>query len=539
MRMNLFTLAIGMAGMFLSCGGQGGDVDADTDSDSGADSDTDTATNSDTDTATNSDTDTATNSNTDTATNSNTDTATNSDTDTDGDESCEAAVLRRESYGCEFLAADLPNDATAVDNVFAFAFVNPSVGRTSTVSVTYPTGEVETVEVLAAGMAIHELPVPRTTMISGSGVTRRAFRITSTNPVGAFMFSPWQRWDETAEAIVGSSDASVLLPTAVLGREYFAMMWSDPGEYSGPPYVTVVAAVDGTRVTVTPTATIMMQAAPYVVLAGSETTFMLNAGDVLNLQSFGASDLTGTRIVSEPAVAVFSGNACARVPDEGRFCDHLETQLPPIEAWGDVHVVSKFVERGGESDYFRILALADGTGLTFDPPRTGVPILDRGEFYEMESRESFVVTSEQPVLVGQFMASQSMTSDSGPFGTSEFCPEEIGGSCWGDPSLALVPPVAQMRRDYVYPVPDTYAYNFVNLAFRAGTAVSLDGTTLDLSAALAVGFSEWMTIALPAEHGRRVLVGDGPLSVGIHGFDHNISYACEAGMNVLDLTASD
>lgn len=457
---------------------------------------------------------------------------------------CEVIGTKRGYVGCDYWAADLPNDASATDNIFAFAFSNVSPTAEAAVTVTYPWGTVEHVTVPAGDLATHKLPVPRwLSQITAAGIGRFGFRIESDKPIAAWMFNPLERYDADAESTVATNDASILIPAPSLGTSYVAVTWSDPGEFSGPPYVTVIATRDGTKVTVTPTETIPIAQSPYLLVKGAAATVTLNAYETLNLEPPALpkvrTDMTGTRIEADTnAVAVFSGNRCARVPDIGRFCDHIETQLPPLEAWGDSFVVAKFTDRGGEFDYFRVVAQEDGTVLTFDPPLASgpeAPTLQAGAFWQFASKSDFALTSNHPILLAQFMASESMTTPPGPFGVSEDCPPEIGGTCQGDPALVLPAPVAQWRPDQIFLVPDTYAHQFISVVFTAGTTMTLDGVAVDTSLARTIGSAAWRAVTLPTSGGRRTLVGSAPLGVIVYGFDHNISYAYNGGLDFRNL----
>jgi hypothetical protein len=448
---------------------------------------------------------------------------------------CEIAGKKRGHLGCDYWAADLPNDETAIDNIFAFAFSNASETRPAKVTVTYPWGPVETVTVPPGGLETHALPAPRwLSQIRAAGLSRQGFRIQSDLPIAAFMFNPLERYDADASASVATNDASILMPTPALGTTYVAMTWSDPGQYSKPPYVTVVATEDDTEVTVVSAETFTMLQSPFLVAADNPTTFTLQAHEVLNLEPAALpnlrTDMTGTRVEATKPVAVFSGNRCARVPDAGRFCDHIEKQLPPVEAWGTTFVAMKFANRGGESDYYRVIAREPGTVLTFDPPRTGVPTLGPGQVYEFSTRGDFSLSSSAPVLVGQFMASQSMTTPPGAFGVSGDCPWEIGGTCQGDPSMLIVAPVAQWIADPIFLVPDTYRHQFIAIAFEQGTTLTLDGSAVETATARPIGATGWRALTLPTSGGARRIVASAPVGVVAYGYDHNISYAYNGGL---------
>jgi hypothetical protein len=454
---------------------------------------------------------------------------------------CEATGAKRGYLACDFWAADLPINATGIDNVFAFAFSNGSP-RVATVTVTHPWGEVATVSVPVGGLATHPLPVPRDrSQLMRAGLSDRSFRIESDQPIAAYMFNPLQRYDAADAFVVATSDTSLLIPATALGTEYLALTYRDYGVQSNPPFVAVIATADDTEVEVIATETIKLDTFPLLITEGEPTTIMLAKGQVLNLEALSAPgiwrDLSGTRVRSKNhPLAVFSGNRCARVPDSGYYCDHLETQLPPLETWGTRFVVTKFTDRGGEPDYVRVLAQADGTVLELDPPRAA-PVLAAGEVWELETRGDFTLLASKPVLVAQFMASQSVTKPPGPFGRSPGCDPQYGGTCLGDPSMLLVAPVGQWRTDPIFLVPDTYRHQFLNVAFSAGTAVRIGGVALDTSEARQVGQGDWRVVTVPVASGVREVVASAAVGVVVYGYDHNISYAYQAGLDFKPLWA--
>lgn len=444
---------------------------------------------------------------------------------------CDWASAKRSNIGCHYVAADLPNDVTADDNVFAFAFSNPSEDKSASVTISYPNGQTVIVGVPPKGLTTHKLPVPRTMMVRGTGLSLNGFVIDSSRPIVAFMFNPLEKYDTPGKS-VATNDASLLLPIGVLGTSYLAVTWSDPAQYSEPPFVTVVGIHPGTTVTVTPSVTITLKIAPYLMEQGKPYAFTLGPKQVLNLESKGG-DLTGTRVESTLPVAVFSGNACARVPNAGRFCDHIETQLPPLNTWGKTFWATKFTDRGGEADYYRVVAQEKDTTLTFDPPRANVPTLKAGGFYQFEDKGHFKLVADKPVILAQFMASMNMTDPLGPFGQDKGCsfPDAVG-SCWGDPSMLLVSPQAQWRDEYIFLVPDTYKYDFINLALPTGVAPLLDDQSVDLSGAQSIGDGSVVALTLPIGAGYHRLAAAQPFALTIYGFDHNISYAYIGGLNL-------
>ena len=89
----------------------------------------------------------------------------------------------------------------------------------------------------------------------------------------------------------------------------------------------------------------------------------------------------------------------------------------------------------------------------------------------------------------------------------------------------------------IFLVPDTYRHQFINLAFESGTTLTLDGIALDTSAAAAIGASSWRALTVPTGGGYRTLTASAPTAVVVYGYDHNISYAYNGGLDFANLRA--
>src|SRR5205814_6144079 len=123
-------------------------------------------------------------------------------------------------------------------------------------------------------------------------------------------------------------------------------------------------------------------------------------------------------------------------PDKTCCCDHLEEQLFPRSSLGQDYVVVRSEARdhkNGDPEYFRVLALTDGTAVqTSLPAPNNQFTLHKGEMRQLMTSDDFVVQASKAVMIGQFQISQ----DSSAAGD-------------GDPSFSLVPPVAQQRKAYI------------------------------------------------------------------------------------------
>ena len=253
----------------------------------------------------------------------------------------------------------------------------------------------------------------------------------------------------------------------------------------------VATSSGNTLVRVTPTVPVVGGGSVPDLDAGIEYEFMLAEGEVLSIQARdtdlstllmpcttdddcgdlgcviglclaqgSSTDLTGTLIQASQPIAVFGGHEEAVVGSgmangagqESPCCaEHLEQQLLPISSWGTHYLAARTEPRGGSVEVWRIVAHADGTEVETTLPMHARFSLNQGEYYEITTSESFEVTASAPVLVAQYLVSQSATEAN-----------------IGDPALIIVPPTAQLRSDYQIITPSGYASNWVTVTRVAG-----------------------------------------------------------------------
>lgn len=495
---------------------------------------------------------------------------------------CDENVKNSSYIGCDFFAVDLENifwpspwergytDAAGAQ--FAVVVANPVTSPAAAdVDVTwFENGAEEAVPFDSAGQPLADgllLPgsvrvyeLPRRD-VRGTILEPIAYRVRSSVPVVAYQFNP------LANELVYSNDASMLVPAPLTDTSYIVLGTPQEGDL-GRSSVTVVAVLPGTTV-VSVTSTFVTSASKEGDVAplapGDTGVFELEQYDVLNLSSGAAgADPTGTVVFSDKRVAVFGGSDCASIPYIGACvkdgdgaakvcawdgetpcespndcqkagfdvccCDHLEHQLLPVSLWGTHYVAAKAWPRGDEEDVWRVVAAENGTQV-FTTPSQGPPVvLQRGEFFELSSRDDFEIRStdpQKPIGVGHYLAGQQAPPQK-PQGSP---PAVAAGT--GDPAFSIGIPVELWREDFVFFVPEEYAHNYVTVVTAPGAEVSLDGNLLspDDFEPIAPGDHAAARFELPTT-GAHVLVSSEPAFVEVYGFDQYVSYAYPAGMKL-------
>src|SRR5690606_27353570 len=230
-------------------------------------------------------------------------------------------------------------------------------------------------------------------------------------------------------------------------------------------HVSIVGVHGGTSVTVRASHKTRSDMISIPILdPGEEYTTTIGPFDVLNIGSDGIpGDLTGTVVESSKPVAVFSSGERAIGPvvtdppkppgwdmDSNLCCtDHIEEQLFPIDSLGTDFVISRSPVRSSgswvEPDELRFMGVAATAQVTTNlPPPLDSFSLAPGQVVDTYTTTDIVVSSTEPIVVGQVLVSQTFTT-----------------RVIGDPALTIFAPVQQYRDDYIFLVPDTWTENYV------------------------------------------------------------------------------
>jgi len=324
-------------------------------------------------------------------------------------------------------------------------------GTATTATIRNSDGTFDTtVNIPANGTAI--VTIPHSGRIGALGTASiNGYSIDSPDPIAAYLMD--------ANAPVASNDITNLFPDTALGTSYLVMA-ATSGIVANGSQMAVVTGTDNTTVTITPSAN-LTTGQP----AGAPFAVTLNRLEAVEFRASGSGDLTGTTITATQPVAAFGGHFCANVPDTTAACDHVIEQLPATSDFGTSFVLVP-TEQSGPGDVVKILARDDGTVVTFEDSggTTVQPTLNAGEALTLlpALAENTRVTSNHPILLGQFMIGVDLAGD-------------------GDPAFALVPDQSQWLDRYIFNVPAGDYNDFLGIAIE-GTALGslqLDGVAVN------------------------------------------------------------
>jgi len=430
---------------------------------------------------------------------------------------CEVAAANKSYQGCEYFAVDLDNAGisdtlNAAGQQFSVVVSNPSPlpadvvveqndaqpGQPMSLSIV-KMARLEPGELKILDLPQREIDGSTEARIDngpGTFLSSAAYRITSSAPIIAYQFNPLENVN------VFSNDASLLVPTAALDKQYMVLGWpqtiadTEVPETDFDDNLRATLTLVGVRPGITTvqirakTATIAGMTAggePIPArLRGEMWEAKLGPFDVLNIETgdFNA-DFTGTSLMADQPLAVFSGSEASDVPDfatlSTRQCcaDHMEEQLFPLSTAGKRFVAVKSPERTKavkaagadvavvrEKEWFRVLGTEEFTTVNTSLPAPNDRFtVTGGQFKQLEVDRDFVISASAPVFVGQYNGSQATTG----------IPNSLPG---GDPSFTVLPPTEQYRTEYNFLVPNKYAFDFLMIAAPVGAAITYDGGPL-------------------------------------------------------------
>lgn len=362
----------------------------------------------------------------------------------------------------------------------------------------------------------------------------KMFHIRSTAPVTAYDIYPYGG----AKSFFPS--ASLLLPTSAWGTEGIAAdgyhIASNVAGYGATTWFQVLASQDDTHVKIRPTLDLQSVGGSPVVKAGDIGEYVLQSGEFLQFSAVKDSD--GTGVEADKPVGIAGGASCMNIPEGRPYCDTLHQNIPPVRLFGHEYVATRYRDREPElpeTTPWLILAAADGTTLTYDPPIAEAPTtLKRGESKEFFAPGPFVVRSqdaEHPIYVASYMTGGTVVATD-----------------MGDPEMVNVIPVGQYLQKYLFLTDPTYTNT--NLVFSRGAVdgkfedVELDclGTVQGWQKVgntnFEVAYVDLVKSGAPqgnCDNGVHRASSKSPFALTVWGWDFAASYGFPAGMGTKKL----
>ncbi len=331
--------------------------------------------------------------------------------------------------GCLFYTAQVENVESDAERAESLLVTNPSDDTAKVVlqlAQRAPDGHTDWFTLSGANVArasssrftVSGVAVKDAGLFQAAGV-----RLRSDRPVTVVSVAS----DDRVQGEVSSSGGTVVWPVQSLGGRYRVMTYPQ----LGTPAVTAVEGGRGGagRITVVATGdtklTVMASMSALVLATGGQPSVAgdpipMRDGDVLQILSDGdGTDLSGTEIVADAPVAVFSGNlttSYGRMAPGINSPDMAYEQMPPLEAWSKRYVAAALppqadtcdsVLGGAGASLWRIVAAQPDTVVNFSAPAglQGVPgtiKMDVGDAREfVVSGGSFSLSATKPVLVTQ------------------------------------------------------------------------------------------------------------------------------------------
>ena len=234
-----------------------------------------------------------------------------------------------------------------------------------------------------------------------------------------------------------TGDSFFALPTMELSdiNVYYGISVPRATVHSEPltSSILIVGRQNNTMTTLTVTQYVSISVSNTItyLTPGREYSFVINRLQTVFVGS--AEDLSGTKIVVNKPVSVFSGHKCANVPRNVTACSYLVEQIPPTALWGNVYYTAPLANK--RSYTIKILATYNSTAVNIYCNNTMEAfIISEGQSVNKRSQmnEYCAIYSHKVVLVAQF--GHGGTEDNG----------------YGDPLMTLVPAAHQYLNKFEF-----------------------------------------------------------------------------------------
>ena len=346
------------------------------------------------------------------------------------------------------------------------------------------------------------------------------------------------------------SAATLLLPTSVVGRKYYAMSMtqngSNSGSYLARSQFQIIAVNDNTVVNITPVKNGVLGVTFQITLPTAGNLYQYQSTD----GAAASQDITGTYIESIASgsaacqpIIVFSGSSnctfgTATPACNGSSYDPLWQQMYPVSSWGKSFGFIPFQDYLNRGNPYRVIASQDGTKVFFNG--VAVATLNAGQIYPA------TYTSQPAVLTSPTYITADKPICVAHYAQADACTGQTGNPRVGDPDMVILNPIEQNISDITIfsSTRQAITHQWVNVLLKTAAVpsfkISKNGGPLGLPVAAWQNFAalpgySYLQESLIGASSARMLADSGFNAIA-YGFGNVESYAYSAGTNVRDLT---
>ena len=359
---------------------------------------------------------------------------------------------------------------------------------------------------------------------------------------------------------VASNDAYLALPIISLpaGRSYeyiAASIFGDSGTVAQQKdsVTLIIGTENDTEIILEPSVIISHPFAPTrQFIPGAPV--QLRTVTIQRFQTFylevRGGDISGTRIIANKPISVFSGHECANVPLASVPCDILIEQLQPIDTWGAEVVTVPLSTRSG--DVLKVFASQDSTTVNVTYTNISSGMVTSDSFSFTLNRNGFRELGGTSMELTGAIADFALIQSNNPIAVFQFSRSfSTDNNIISDPFMLSVPSCEQYRNSYaVAPapfnetiegtVPGRVAYvNYTNIAVPAeyfnASLITVNNNPINASEFRPIRRADnsiWGYGAQLELDGVAIISHSDPnaaLSVTLYGFSNQMSWGCTGG----------
>ena len=392
------------------------------------------------------------------------------------------------------------------------AMITSKTNTSGTIEVPL-TGWSENFTVAANQVTIIELPA-YTESLGSERIAENAVHVISNSPVSVYIH----------QYLNYRSEASIIIPTVSLGAEYYSMSYNSVGSNFNlyPSEFLIVGVEDSTKISIT-----LSDRTGMGRPQGSTFDVVVNRGETYQVQSGGFdSDLTGTHVVGDKPFAMFSGNSWTEVPTNCEARDNLLEQMHPITLLGSQYVIAPYAQV--DRVLVRIMSTGANTNITVEyaSGQENIYLLNAGRFAEFITEEAALITSDQPIMVGQYNMGQ-----------------DCSGHSLGDPSMILLNSVEQIRDTVTLfnSSLELILENYINVITKADETdlIYFDGQPMSSQGVNWETIGDFAFTSLRVGNGAHTLYSQGcGVTASAYGYGEYESYAYSGGASFTEINAN-